>query len=724
MRAIMFSYRVYSSIFLVACALFLGRVGEAGVLHSSEIPMADKKNKTTQIHDDVLVDPYYWMREKDHPEVMKHLEAEDGYTQKIMKPTEDFQKQLYEEMLSHIKQTDESVPYKQGRYYYYTRTEQGKQYPISCRKKDSLEAPEEILLDQNALAAGKKFFDVGVFVPSDDGQWLAYSTDITGYRQYTLQIKNLMTGQLSSEKIERVGSAVWASDNRTLFYVTEDAVTKRSDRFFRHVLGEQKSELVYEEKDELYDVSTYRSRDRELIFLGSFSKTTTEIRYLFANQTRAVPQLILPRQTDHEYDVDHYGNYFFIRTNRGAKNFRVVTAPVTDPSEKNWRDFVEYRPKVKIESVDLFARHAVLSVRENGLEQIEIVDIDQNELVAPRFVNRKTQRITFPEPVYSVGLSTNREFDTDVVRYNYQSLTTPSSVFDYDMKTRQAKLLKQKEVPGGFQKENYQAERIFATATDGTQIPMSVVYKRGVKLNGSAPLLLYAYGSYGASMTPSFSTTRLSLLDRGVVYVIAHVRGGGELGEEWREAGRMMNKMNTFTDFIACAEFLIGHRYTSSSRLVIQGGSAGGLLVGAVTNMRPDLFKAVLAQVPFVDVINTMLDASLPLTTSEYIEWGNPNERAAYEYMKKYSPYDNVKRQAYPTMLVKVSVYDSQVPYWEGAKLVAKIREMQTNQNLILLKVNFGAGHGGASGRYDAIKEAAFDQAFLLWQMGLVPPVQ
>jgi oligopeptidase B len=672
-------------------------------------PPTEKKPKTTEINGDRLVDNYFWLREKTNPAVIAHLEAENAYTTAVMKPTEALQDKLYNEILSHIKQTDTNVPYRSGAHFYYSRTVEGKQYPIYCRKRGSLTAPEEILLDLNELAKGQKFMAVNSFAPSDDGTLLAYSTDNTGYRQYTLQIKNLTTGELLPEKIERVDDLAWATDNKTLFYVTEDAVTKRNDKMFRHVLGTDKYELLYDEKDELFDLGVQRTRDKAVIMLGAFSKTSTEFRYISANDPNAAWKTILTRQADHEYDVEHRGDLFYIRTNKGAKNFRLVTAPVSDPSEKNWKEFVAHRPLVKIEGVDLFKDHAVLSEWENGLQQIEVVDFKTN----------KNQRIRFPEPVYAAGLSTNREFDTNVLRYNYQSLVTPSSVFDYDMNTGQATLLKQTEVPGGFDKANYKSERVFATANDGTKIPMSVVYKRDVKLDGTAPMLLYAYGSYGIPISPTFSAGRLALLDRGVIYVIAHIRGGGELGEPWREAGRMMNKMNTFTDFIACADHLVKQKYTSSDRLVIQGGSAGGLLMGAVTNMRPDLFKAVVAQVPFVDVLNTMLDASLPLTTSEYIEWGNPNEKPAYEYMKKYSPYDNVHPANYPAMLVKVSLNDSQVPYWEGAKFVAKIRELKTDHNPLLLKTNMGAGHGGASGRYDAIHEAAFDYAFMLWQMGL-----
>ncbi|HKG61977.1 MAG TPA: S9 family peptidase [Pyrinomonadaceae bacterium] len=672
-------------------------------------PMAEKKTKTTNIHGTTLVDDYFWLREKANPAVLAHLQAEDAYTQAVMKPTEALQEKLYKEMLSHIKQTDTNVPYRSGNYFYYTRTEEGKQYPIFCRKKGSLEAPEEIVIDVNELAKGQKFMSVGLFLPSDDGNLLAYSTDNTGYRQYVLQVKDLRTGQILPERIERVTSFTWANDNKTFFYVTEEAVTKRSDKCFRHVLSTDKTDLVYDEKDELFDIGVSRSRDKAVIFLDAFSKTSSESRYLRADDPNGTPKVIIPRAPEHEYDVDYRDNLFYIRTNKGAKNFHIVTAPVNDPTEKNWKEFIAHKPEVKIEAISLFADHAVLSEWEGGLQQLEVLDFKTN----------KRHRIKFPEPVYAAGLSANREYNTSVVRYSYNSMVTPNSTFDYDMNTGKATLLKQQEVPGGFDRNNYQSERVFATASDGTKIPMSMVYRKGVKMDGSAPLLLYGYGSYGASIPPTFSSSRLSLLDRGVIFVIGHIRGGGELGEEWRQAGRMMNKMNTFTDFIACAETLIKNKYTSKDRLVIQGGSAGGLLVGAVSNMRPDLFKAVVSQVPFVDVLNTMLDASLPLTTSEYIEWGNPNEKAAFDYMKTYSPYDNVAKKDYPATLVKVSLNDSQVPYWEGTKLVAKLRTMKTDKNPLLLRVNFGAGHGGASGRYDALRESAFDYAFMLWQMGV-----
>jgi oligopeptidase B len=675
-----------------------------------QAPMTEKKTKTTKIHDYTTTDNYFWLREKTNLEVIKHLEAENAYTEAMMKPTAALQDKLYKEMVGHIKETDVTVPYRWGNYFYYSRTEQGKQYPINCRKKGSLDAPEEIVLDQNEMAKGLKFFSVGAFAPSDDGNLLAYSTDTTGYRQYKLQIKDLRSGATLPEVFERVGNVVWATDNQTIFFTIEDAVTKRSDKLFRHGLGSNRPpDLLFEERDELFDIGVGRSRDKSVILLGSESKTSTEWRYLPAAYPLTELKTISAREANHEYDVDHRGDLFYIRTNKGAKNFRVVAAPVSAPGQANWKELIAHRPEIKVEDIDLFADHLVLSEWEKGLQKLEFMN----------FKDKKMQRVSFPEPVYAASMAQNREFATPVIRYNYQSLVTPSSVFDYDMNTGKATLLKETEVPGGFNKSNYKSERLFAIATDGTKIPLSVVYRNGTKLDGSAPLLLYGYGSYGFSIAPTFNSNRLSLLDRGVIYVIAHIRGGGELGEEWREAGRMMKKMNTFTDFIDSADYLVKNKYTSSDRLVIQGGSAGGLLMGAVINMRPDLFKGVVAQVPFVDVLNTMLDASLPLTTSEYIEWGNPNEKAAYDYMKKYSPYDNIGAKNYPSMLVKVSLNDSQVPYWEGAKLVARLRDMKTDKNPLLLKVNMGAGHGGSSGRYDFLHEIAFDYAYMLWQMGI-----
>lgn len=672
-------------------------------------PMAERKTKTTEIHGYKMVDDFFWLREKSNPAVKAYLEAENSYTEAAMKHTAALQEKLYNEMVGHIKETDENVPYRQGDYFYYSRTVKGMQYSIYARKKGSTDAKEEITLDLNEMAKGLKYLGLGAYAVSDDGNYLAYSTDTTGYRQYKLQVKDLRTGQLLPDTVERVGSVMWATDNKTILYSTEDAVTKRNDKFFRHVLGTDKHDLVFEDKDELFDVYGGRTRDKKMILIASGSKTSTEYLYIPADSPTDAPKVILPREANHEYSVDHRDGLFYIRTNQGAKNFRLVTAPVANPGKANWKEIIEHRPAVKIDDIDLFANHLVVSELEGGLQHVRITNLKTN----------KSHRLTFPEPVYTAFVSTNREYNTPVLRFGYQSLVTPSSVFDYDMEKQTRVLLKQTEVPGGFDRNNYQSERIFATASDGTKIPMSVVYRKGTKLDGKAPLLLYGYGSYGASMTPNFSSNRLSLLDRGAIYVITHIRGGGEMGEEWREAGRMMKKLNTFTDFIASAEHLVKNKYTSSDRLVIQGGSAGGLLMGAVTNMRPDLFKAVVSQVPFVDVLNTMLDASLPLTTSEYIEWGNPNEKAAYDYMAKYSPYDNIKPANYPATLVKVSLNDSQVPYWEGAKFVAKMRALKTDDNPLLLKTNLGAGHGGSSGRYDYLREVAFDYAFMLWQMGL-----
>ncbi|MEK6322629.1 MAG: S9 family peptidase [Acidobacteriota bacterium] len=672
-------------------------------------PIAKKVPHATEIHGYTLKDDYFWLREKKNPEVIKYLESENAYTEEVMKPTKEFQEALYKEMLGHIKQTDLSVPSRIGEYYYYSRTEEGKQYPYMCRKKGSLDGKEEVLLDLNKLAEGKSFLGLGGYTVSNDGNLLAYSTDTTGYRQFALHVKDLRTGHTLSESIERTGSVVWANDNKTLFYTTEDAVSKRSDKFWRHGVGSDKSDLLYEEKDELFDVGAGRSLDKKMIFLGSFAKTSREFRYLPADKPTAELKVILPRQDGHEYDVDHYNGLFYITTNKDAKNFRVVTAPINDPAEKNWKTFIAHNPKVKIDGLTTFANHLVVSEKEGGLNHLRVIDMK----------TKQSHRVTNDESDYALFLAGNPEFNTTTVRFNYQSMVTPSSVYDYDLNTRQRKLLKQQEVLGGYDARNYEAKRIWAVARDATKVPVSVVYKKGVKFDGTAPLLLSAYGSYGASMAPTFSSNRLALLDRGVIYALAYIRGGGELGEEWREQGRMMKKLNTFHDFIDCADYLVKNKYTSSDRLVIQGGSAGGLLMGAVTNMRPDLFKAVVAQVPFVDVMNTMLDASLPLTTSEYTEWGNPNEKAAFDYMLKYSPYDNIAAKKYPALLVQVSLNDSQVPYWEGTKFLAKLRVTKTDKNPLLLKANLGAGHGGASGRYDALRETAFTYSFMLWQMGI-----
>src|SRR5688572_7829065 len=672
-------------------------------------PAAARVPHTTSIHGYTLSDDYFWLRQKSNPEVTKYLEAENAYTESVMGPTKGLQETLYKEMLGRIKQTDLSVPSRIGEYFYYSRTEEGRQYPYMCRRQGSMTGPEEVLLDLNKLAEGHKFLGLGAYAVSDDANWLAYSLDTTGYRQYVLHVKDLRNGRESTERIARAGSVAWATDNKTLIYTTEDAVSKRSDKVFRHVVGEADSQLIFEERDELFDVYATRSLDRKMIFLNSGAKTSNEVRYIPAATPDAAPKVVAARETGHEYDVDHYGGELYITTNKGAKNFRVVTAPLADPSEKSWAPFIDHKLAVRIGNLTFFANHLVVSEREGGLSYLRVIDMR----------TKASHRITTEEPDYALSLAANPEFETTTVRFNYQSMVTPASVYDYDLNTRQRMLLKRTEVLGGYDPSNYEAKRIWSVSRDGTKVPMSIVYRKGTKIDGTAPMLLSAYGSYGVSQSPAFSSNRLSLLDRGVIYALAYIRGGGELGEEWREQGRMMQKMNTFTDFIDCAEDLVKNRYTSASRLVIQGGSAGGLLMGAVVNMRPDLFKAAVAQVPFVDVINTMLDASLPLTTSEYIEWGNPNNESDFDYMMKYSPHDNIKAQRYPSMLVHVSLNDSQVPYWEGAKFVARLRVTKTDANPLLLKTNLGAGHGGASGRYDALRELAFTYSYMLWQMGI-----
>ena len=698
--------RIHVSL-LVAVALAMPYVAAAQPATSAKPPATEKKPHVTRIHGDTLVDNYFWLREKANPDVIAHLEAENAYTTAMMADTQPLQQKLYNELLGHVKQTDVNVPYHLGEYDYYSRTEEGKQYPIYARKKGNVDAPEEITLDLNELAAGLKFLALGAYRVSDDGNLLAYSTDSTGYRQYTLFIKDLRTGALLPEKIARVDTVMWATDNKTIFYVTEDNVTKRSDSFYRHVLGSEAYDLVFHEPDELYDLSAFRTRDKAFLIISSNSKTTSEAQYFSASKPDFL-HMVTPRRSNHRYFVDHRGDRFYIRTNDHARNYRLMTAPDSAPEMKNWKEIIPARADVKLDDFDLFKDHMAVSELKGGSQTIRIVDFRTNQ----------STPIVFPEPVYSVFLDTNPEFETAMLRYRYQSLVTPNSVFDYDMEKHASILRKRVEVPN-YDASQLSSERIYATASDGTKIPLSIVYKKPLVRDGKRPMLLYAYGSYGSPSWPTFSSNRLTLLDRGVIFAIAHIRGGGEMGEPWREAGRMMVKRNTFTDFVAAGESLVKEKYTSSDRLVIQGGSAGGLLMGAVTNMRPQLFKAVVAQVPFVDVINTMLDASLPLTTSEYLEWGNPNIKKEYDYIKTYSPYDNIAAKPYPAMLVKVSLNDSQVPYWEGTKFVAKLREMKTDANPLLLKVNMGAGHGGSSGRYDALREVAADQAFMLKEMGI-----
>jgi oligopeptidase B len=672
-------------------------------------PVAKRVPKQDIVHGERRVDDYFWLRDKANPEVAAHLEAENAYTQEVLKPSEAFRETLYKEILGHLKETDLSVPYKNGDYFYYSRTEAGKQYPILCRKQGSLEAPEQITLDVNALAEGRQFMALGAYVVSDDGNLLAYSTDETGFRQYTLHVKDLRSGDTLPERIEKTGSVAWAADGKTLFYTVEDAA-KRQYRLYRHTLGAANDTLVYEEKDELFRIGVGRSKSKAYLFLSSGSLTTSEVRYLPADTPAGEWRVIAPRRHEHEYEVDHRGDAFYIRTNDKGRNFRLVTAPVSDPGEASWKELVPHRDAVMLEGIELFKDHLVLGELAEGLPRFTVQDLRSGE----------SHRVTFPEPAYSAFPGANHEWDATAFRYSYQSLVTPASVFDYDMPKRESKLLKQTEVLGGFDPKLYASERLWVTAGDGARVPVSVVYKKGVPRDGSAPLLLTAYGSYGFPNPVTFSSSRLALLDRGVLFAIAHIRGGGELGKAWHDQGRLLHKKNTFTDFIAVAERLIADKYTSKERLVITGGSAGGLLMGAVTNLRPDLFKAVVSKVPFVDVINSMLDASLPLTAGEWEEWGDPiRNREHYDYMKSYCPYTNLAAKAYPAMLVETSFNDSQVMYWEPAKYVAKLRTLKTDRNPLLLKTNMAAGHGGASGRYDYLHEVAFDYAFMLTQVGI-----
>jgi oligopeptidase B len=679
-------------------------------------PIAKKDPKSTQIHGYTVTDDYAWLADKTKSDknVLSYLKAETDYADAMMRSTTGFQDSLYKEMLARIKETDENVPYKKGDYYYYSRTEEGKQYPIFCRKKGDLKAPEEVTLDMNKMAEGQAFFSVGGYNVSEDDNLLAFTTDTTGYRQYNLFVKDLRTGKVSEKLAERVTSLAWANDNKTLFYGQEDDVTKRSNKIFRHALGSGKHDLLFEEKDELYNTGVGKTRSKGYIIVTSSSSTTSENRYVSADTPGQDLKLFLPRKENHEYYLDHLGNDFYIRTNDQGKNFRLVTAPVGDPSPKNWKEIIPHRKDVMLEDVDCYAGHYIAIEREKGLPKFRVTDLKSG----------KSHDIEFPEPVYVANAGPNAEFNTNNFRFTYESFVTPNSVFDYDVVTRKRELRKQQPVLGAYDPKLYKSERVYATASDGAKIPISIVYKKDPQHEGqrpqNRPMLLEGYGSYGISNDVDFSSNRLSLLDRGVVFGIAHIRGGGELGKEWHDQGKMMTKRNTFTDFIAASEYLENEKYTSKEKLIITGGSAGGLLMGAVTNMRPDLFKAVVSYVPFVDVMNTMLDASLPLTVGEYLEWGNPNEKPAYDYMRGYSPYDNVEKKAYPTMLVRTSLNDSQVPYWEPAKYVAKLRALKTDNNLLLFKVKLEpGGHGGASGRYDRLHDTAYDYAFMLGQFGI-----
>lgn len=684
-------------------------------------PVARREPTPTTLHGQTLEDDYRWMRDKGSPEVTAYLEAENAYTSAFMKPTEELQAKLYAEMLSHIKETDESVPFRYGEWFYYTRTVEGSQYAIHCRRKavdGSYDAsqPENVMLDVNKLAEGQAFMSVGSMTVSPSGRLLAYSTDNTGFRQYTLHVRDLETGEDLADTAERVGSIAWAADSHTVFYTTEDEVTKRQDKLFRHRLGDPSTDdaLIYEEKDERFNLGVGKTRDGKYLLMEAGSHTTSECSYLPADTPGGVFLVIAPRVDEQEYTVDHRNGLFYIRVNDTGRNFRVVTVPVDGGGREEWKELVPEDKNVPLEDFDVFADFCVLSKRELGLTTLAVVPFHADGSLA------EARQISFPEPAYTAAGNINREFKTEKFRYSYQSLVSPASIYDYDVATGRSTLLKQQEVPGGFDSSRYASERIWATAPDGVKVPVSLVYRRDTfQHDGTSPLYVYGYGSYGYPLPVSFSAARLSLLDRGLVLAYAHIRGGGDLGDTWHDAGKMMVKRNTFTDFIAVVEHLVAEGYGAKDRVAIEGGSAGGLLMGAVTNLRPDLFHVVLSHVPFVDVMNTMLDASLPLTVAEYEEWGNPNEPEAFAYMRSYSPYDNLKRGDYPAMLVKTSLNDSQVMYWEPAKYVAKLRTLKTNDTPLLLHINMDAGHGGASGRYDYLKEIAFDYAFLLRELGV-----
>jgi oligopeptidase B len=676
-------------------------------------PVAKVVPKSITVDGDTRVDNYFWLRDRNDPATIKYLEDENTYTESLTRHTDALQSKLYSEMLGRIKQTDLSVPTKRDDYFYYSRTEEGKQYAIFCRKHGSLATPEEILLDSNAMAEGKKYFRVGNFLASPNHRLLAYSVDFDGDEAYTIHVKDLATGKLLADEIPNTYySLEWGNDNATFFYtVLDDA--KRPYKVLRHTLGVKDDTLVYHEPDERFTVELSKTSSRAYIQINIASSLTSEVRYLDADHPKGQFRVLLPRVQETEYDVTHHGDSFFIRTNDGAKTFRVVQAPVKDPSKAHWKEILPARSQTTVESITAFKDYLVVEERDRGLSQIRIQNFS-GDAVSPKF-----HYIDFPEPVYTAGVGANAEYDTRVLRYTYTSLVTPNSVFDYNMDTRERELKKQQEVLGGYDPSKYESERVYATAPDGVKVPISLVYKKGLVRNGKAPMLLYGYGAYGISTDPTFASDRLSLLDRGFVYALAHIRGGGDLGKPWHEDGRILKKRNTFTDFVACAEFLVAEKFTSPERLAVMGGSAGGLLMGAVTNLRPDLFAVVVAMVPFVDALNTMLDASLPLTVGEYEEWGNPNEKQFYDYIKSYAPYENVAATTYPAILVTAGLNDPRVSYWEPAKWVAKLRAMKKDNRVLLLKTNMGSGHFGASGRYEHLKETAFNYAFILDSLGI-----
>lgn len=674
-------------------------------------PDAKQVPKELTIHGDTRIDNYYWLNERENPEVISYLEAENTYTDSQMRSTKGLQETLYEEMVGRLKQTDMSVPYLKDGYYFYNRYEEGKEYPIYVRKKGSLDAEEDILLNVNEMAEGHDYYSVRGLQVSDNENLLAYFVDTVGRRRYTLKFKNLTTGEILTDEIPDASGFAWSADNKTVFYGIKDPQTLRVFQTYRYELGTgiENAELVWEEEDDTFDVYVYRSKSKRFVMIASYATLSQEYQYLEADTPAGEFQMIQPRERKLEYSVSHYGDNFYILTNLDAKNFRLMKASIGATTKENWKEVIPHREDVYLENFDIFKDYLVLEERENGLTQVRIKPWDGSE----------EHFLPFEEAAYYAYTTTNLEFDTPILRFGYTSLTTPNSIFDYDMSTREKTLLKQQEVIGEFNAEDYQSERVFATAQDGTKVPISIVYKKGIEKNGENPLLLYAYGSYGSSSDPYFSSARLSLLDRGFVFAIAHIRGGQEMGRSWYEDGKMFKKMNTFTDFNDCATFLIQENFTSSEKLFAYGGSAGGLLMGAIINLQPELYKGVIAAVPFVDVVTTMLDESIPLTTGEFDEWGNPKNEDSYHYMLSYSPYDQVKAQEYPNLLVTAGLHDSQVQYWEPAKWVAKLRDLKTDNNLLLLKTDMDSGHSGKTGRFKRYEEIAFEYAFLLNLVGV-----
>ncbi|HLO72515.1 MAG TPA: S9 family peptidase [Flavobacterium sp.] len=672
-------------------------------------PVAKIIPKTLEKHGDKRIDNYYWLNERENPEVIDYLNKENEYYQKSTAHTKQFQEDLFLEMKSRIKEDDSSVPYLYNGYYYITRYETGKDYPIYSRKKGSLDAKEEIMFDCNEMAKGQSYFNLSGISISEDNKWVAYGVDLVSRRQYTIHIKNLETGEILPVKLENTtGSSTWAGDNKTLFYTRKDAQTLRSDKIYKHTLGLEASTdvMVFHEKDDTFSTFVYKEKSKKYLVIGSSSTLTSEYQILDAKNPNGEFKIFQKRTRGLEYSISHYGDSFYIVTNKDkATNFKLMKTPETATAAENWKDLIGHRKDVLLEGIEIFKDYLVVEERSNGLNKIQI-----------RPWNGKGEYyLPFSSETYTAYTTTNVDFDTEILRYGYQSMATPSSVIDFNMRTKEKMVLKEQEVLGGkFDKNNYIEERVWATAKDGTKVPISMVYRKGLKKDGKNPFLLYAYGSYGATMDPYFSSTRLSLLDRGFIYAIAHIRGGEDLGREWYENGKLLKKINTFTDFIDCSKFVIAENYTSSEHLYAEGGSAGGLLMGAIVNMNPELYNGVIAQVPFVDVITTMLDDTIPLTTGEYDEWGNPNEKKYYDYMLSYSPYDQVKAQAYPNMYVSTGLHDSQVQYWEPAKWVAKLRVMKTNDKQLFLDTNMDAGHGGASGRFEALKELAKEFTFLL----------